>query len=209
MLRRSKLEAELEQLKNMAKEIRRLSPSLIGELKDIVRNPRALGAMIEERSPWLSRRFLGAASNIAEPFLAGMGLRVERLTEESIEVSMPDSWRNQGEGGLLHTGALSTLGEFASRLYWEHHLDLKRSEMNPVRVHLRVLGRPKGDVRAAYRISVGEREKILHALRASGQTGVECEVSIHDAQEKLLAQVEVEWQFARPLALGAGSGARS
>lgn len=179
---------------------------LANQIKGFVRQPRALGAVIEEHSPWLSRRFLGAASNLAEPFVAGMGLGVETLGEESIEVSMPGFWRNQGEGGKIHPGALCTLGEFATRIFWEHHLDLRRSEMTVRRIHLRALSNVEGGVRALYRLSVSEREKLLHALRAEGAVDVECEVAIHDAGGKLAAQVEVEWRFAKPLALGPGSG---
>ncbi|MES2964241.1 MAG: DUF4442 domain-containing protein [Bdellovibrionota bacterium] len=181
-------------------------PGLAEQLKALARNPRSLGAKIEIHSPWLSRHFLGAASNFVEPFLVGMGLKVENLGEEIIEVSLPGHWRNQGEGGIVHNGALSSLGEFASRLYWEHHLDLRGPELFAKHVDLRSLTRARGDLRGVFRWSVASREEIQLRLRAGGEADANVTVSVYDASEKLVAEVDVEWSFTRQLSLGSGQG---
>ena len=168
-----------------------------------------LSDLVEERSPWLSRRVLEAASNITEPFVVGMGLRVETLKEDSITVRMPSGWRNQGVGGALHAGALCTLGEFTWRLYWEHHLDLKRADLDLYCLQLSPIGQSKqnglsrlhGAVRATYHNSVAEREQTLYQLRANGQVEVEGEVGIYDEGGRLIAQVELVWLFRRQLRL--------
>jgi hypothetical protein len=187
-------------------EIRAKLKTSLDYMTEAIRNPRVVSTWLEESSPWLSRRVLGAASNLAEPFVVGMGLDVVQLSEELIEVSLPGSWRNQGEGGAIHAGALSTLGEFTSRLYWEYHLDLRRSDLSFSRLQLRILGSPgntiRGDLRAIYRISVSEREKLLHRLRAEAKAETEAEISVYDSRGKLVALVEVDWTFVKQLSLG-------
>jgi acyl-coenzyme A thioesterase PaaI-like protein len=178
---------------------------VVGEVKSVARHPRSVGSWIEAKSPWLNRQFLSAASNLIEPFLVGMGLKVERLGEEVVEVSMPGFWRNQGEGGVNHTGALISLGEFATRLYWEYHLDVRRNEMQTKRVQMRVLVRPQGDMKAVFRLPVSEREEILHRLRAGGVAEIETQTMIYDTKGRLIAEVEVEWELRRQLSIGAGA----
>ncbi len=179
-------------------------------LRELRQNPRLLGGIVEESSPWLSRQVLGAASNLAEPFVAAMGLSVIELGEESITVSMPGWWRNQGELGVIHVGALCTLTEFTSRIYWEHHLDLRRSEMILSGLQVRPVGGTrqrglnhiKGALKARYHISTAERENVLHRLRAKGIAELDSEISVYDEGKKLVAEVQLEWRFARQLSLG-------
>lgn len=206
MLGRSKFESKIRFVVSQLRQLRRESPVLVEELRNIARNPRVLSALIEERSPWLNRRFLGAASNVAEPFTAGMGLKVVLLSEDCVEVAMPGWWRNQGEGGLVHPGALCVLGEFTSRLFWEHHLDLRHSELRSTRIQTRVLTRIQGDMRAVFRFAVSEREATLHRLRSEGRVEVESSVAVYNGDGRLVAQVEVEWDLARQRMLGAGHG---
>lgn len=172
------------------------------DLKTFARHPRSVGALIESRSSWLNRKFLGAASNIVEPFLVGMGFSVAGLTEDSVEVTMPGFLRNQGEVGTIHNAALAALGEFAARIFWEHHLDLRRQELRASAVRVRILARASGAMRAVFRFPVSEREAVLHALRARGSAETESTVSVYDSDGRLVAEVEVAWEFARQLALG-------
>jgi hypothetical protein len=198
--------SKLEDLRHIAERLREMSPGLVEEIKAVIRHPRLISARIEERSPWLSRRFLGVASNVIEPFLVGMGLRVERLEEELVEVFLPGWWRNQGEAGAIHTGALAALGEFTSRLFWEHHLDLRRSEASVTSLQVRPLMRAKGDLRALVRYEISEREAALHRLRRDKVAVVESQAAIYDSQGRLVAQVETEWRLEKTLALGEGTG---
>lgn len=215
MMDRSKLESRLEQnkhlkqIKQLADQVRRMSPLLLEEVRSVLRRPRVLGAAIEDKSPWLNRRFLGVASNLAEPFMAGMGLKVERLSEDVVEVSMPGWWRNQGENGSIHSGALTTLGEFTSRLFWEHHLDLRHSEANVEWIQLRILSRPTGDMTGVYRLPVSERESVMHRLRADGVAEMISETAIYESGGRLVAEVEVQWKLTRHLAISAGTVSES
>ncbi len=208
---RSKLDARVAQINRLLAQLRKFSPEAMASLKDdlktIARHPRSIGALIEARSPWLNRKFLGAASNIIEPFLVGMGLSVASLNEDSVEVTMPGFVRNQGEAGAIHNAALSALGEFAARLFWEHHLDLRRSELIARSIALRVLARAAGPMRAVFRFQVSEREAVLHRLRSDGSAHAESTVSIYDSGGRLVAEVEIGWDFSKQLSLSEGGPA--
>lgn len=189
-------------LQNSVEQAVQYSPALIEELKLIVRHPRTLGFFLESKSQWAMRRMLGAASNWAEPFTIGMGFRVVKLGEDIIEVRMPGYWRNQGEFGQIHSGALASIGEFAARLFWEYHLDLKNSEAESIRVQVRVLNRPFGELSAVFRLPVADRETMLLRLRSEGRTEVETQISIYDLNGRLVAECEVDWKLVRNLRIG-------
>ena len=194
-----------------------LQDALQETLQDFRQNPRLIGGLVEETSPWLSRQVLGAASNFAEPFLAAMGLSIVELGEESITVSMPGWLRNQGELGTVHFGALCTLAEFSSRIYWEHHLDLRRSEMILSGMQVRPVGGTnqlglnhlKGTLKARYHIAIAERENVLHHLRASGVTELESNIAVYDEGQKLVCEVQLEWRFKRQLSLAPRADAKT
>ena len=198
-----------EGFKTLAERVIARAPEVVEELRLIARHPRALGVWLEEHSPWLSRRLMGAASNLAEPFMVGMGLRVEKLGEDAVEIAMPGGWRNQGEGGIVHSAALSALGESTARMFWEHHLDLRNAEAESRRVQVRILVRPEGEVKGVFRLPEADREAILHRLRAEGTAAAETQTLIYDRDGRLVAEVDVEWRLRRQLTLGSGPTRRS
>jgi hypothetical protein len=57
-------------------------------------------------------------------------------------------------------------------------------------------------MRAVFRFPVSEREAVLHALRARGNAETESTISVYDNDGRLVAEVEVAWDFTRQLALG-------
>ena len=171
----SRIDEILEKLPGLAEKLRQ-------ELSAIAAHPRSLAARLETQSPWLSRQFLGAASNFVEPFLVAMGLSIASFDEDLVAVILPGHWRNQGEGG-------------------EHHLGLRGPELRARVVTLRLLSRATGDLRGVFRWTVAQREEIQLRLRAAGQAEASALVSIYDASERLVAEVDIEWLLSRQLAL--------
>ncbi|MCM2280483.1 MAG: DUF4442 domain-containing protein [Bdellovibrionaceae bacterium] len=177
---------------------------LLPGLRHSLRHPRRVGAWLEEHHPWLSRRVLSAASNLADPYVAGMGLSVQRLDENGVEVFMPHRWRNQGEGGVVHVGALVTLAEFVSRVYWERNLNLMRHEIQAVQVTSKFHITTELDTRGVMNFSEGEREAVLFRFRSEGEAIVPSQVKVFESTGRLVAEIVVEWRLKGSLALGAG-----
>jgi hypothetical protein len=162
---------------------------------DGIKSLNFLISKIEERSPWLSRSLLGVASNMTEPFLLAMGLSVERVEEDLVEVWLPDWWRNRGEEGVVHNGAIASLGEFAVRKYWDHHLTSFHSRAEAVNLQFRRLGVVKGALRGTFYLATSERESFFQKLRANQSATINCETNIYDKDGRLVAQVEMQWQM--------------
>lgn len=192
-------------LREIADQLKELLP----HWRTYVENPRRLGTWLEEHQPWLSRQFLSAASNLSDPYLAGMGLHVEDLGETRAEVRLPMRWKNQGEGGTVHVGAMTTAAEFVSRLYWERLLNLQRHQLRATQITARFLGEVSTDCKAIFSVSEAERESILFKLRSEGTATAPCPVNIFDEAGKLVAEVQVEWNFSQPKSLGSGQGSET
>jgi acyl-coenzyme A thioesterase PaaI-like protein len=176
--------------------------------KTYVENPRLVSGWLEQHSPRLSRALLSAASNFSDPHLVGMGLQVRKLTDETVEVSLPRRWKNQAGAGKVHIGALATLAEMASRVFWERHLDPLLNNLRVSEINARFLRETERDTRAVLRLSEAERETILFRLRSENDISIENEISIYDEREQLIAEVVVHWQFTRAAALPPGRSPR-
>lgn len=189
------------------KELRAKIQDLLPQLRPYVQNPRMLSHWLEEHNSWVSRQLLNAASTLVDPHLAGMGLHVLSLDDSEVEVALPQRWKNRGEGGTVHVGALLTLAEFASRVFWERHLNLQRHDMQVQQVAARFMRETDQRTRAIMKVTENEREALLFRLRAEGTSSVPSQVMIFDQKNRLVAEVTVEWRLTRPMALGAGTDA--
>lgn len=204
-MRLSRPKDPVSNLREFADQLKELLP----EWRTYVENPRRLGTWLEEHQPWLSRQLLSAASNLSDPYLAGMGLHVAELNETRAEVTLPFRWKNQGESGSVHVGAMTTAAEFVSRLYWERLLNLQRHQLHAVQINARFLAEANTDCKAVFTVTENEREAILFKLRSEGTATAPCPVNVFDQAGKLVAEVHVEWKFSQPKALGSGSASGS
>jgi acyl-coenzyme A thioesterase PaaI-like protein len=190
----------LSNIKEFADQLKEILP----ELKSYVENPKRLGTWLEEHNPWLSRQLLGAVSNLSDPYLAGMGLTVDLLTETRAEVTLPDRWKNKAEGGVAHVGALTTAAEFASRIYWERLLNLQRNSMRVTNLSAKFFVDARSTTKAVFDIPENEREALMFKLRSEGEVKPSCAVKIYDHDGRLVAEVTVDWHFHQAKALGSG-----
>jgi hypothetical protein len=167
---------------------------------------QALGNLLEETSPALSRAFLGAASSLAAPFTAGMGMRVDRLDDTGRSATLPDWWRNRDETGRPHPAAVAALVELASRSYWARHLDPASATAQMKRLECRWSKPGRGALRADLSRTDEEREEILLQLRAEGQAVATCALQIYDRAGHLVGEAEADWELrSRILLTGAAN----
>ena len=202
----SKIEEGILALVRLAGRVRAQAPQLLAEVRGYAQHPRALSALVEDHSPWLSRHIMGLAANLTEPFTAGMGISVNRFTGELIEVGMPSSWRNRGASGRVHSGALSVLGEATVKMYWDFHLDFKTVTFFERRVVVNILLRSETDLRAVFRFSEVDREALLYRLRVDKRVLLETQTQIFDALDRLVAEVDIEWDLRQRPELSGSTG---
>lgn len=197
---------KLLELKQLAQALAgHVSGGLQSQIHDLMNNPQKISALIEEKSPRLSRELLSVASNITDPFVVGMGLQISKLEEDLVEVTLPQRWKNLSESGDFHTGALCTLAEFTSKVYWDRHLSSQAAWRRVKRLDAQILQSPRGNLISRYSLSSAEREAFLFKLRTEQEPVIDALVKIYDSQEKLIAEVMIDWQFSAQLALGSSS----
>lgn len=167
-------------------------------------NPRALSPYIDRLPPSLKNRFLDLASLINDPFVATMGLKVLSWEDLKVEIHLPDSFQNRDASQKLHIGAISTLAELTSRLFWERHLDPKLATMQSVSVHVDILNKEFGSLRSLFTCGLAEIEEKLFELRSKGTLSCESEVQIFDEQ-KLIAKATLGWSFYQKKSIASSS----
>ena len=167
-------------------------------------NPRALSPHIEHLPEAIKRRFLDLASLVNDPFVATMGLRVLAWEDLKVEIYLPNSFQNLDSAKRLHIGAISTLAELTSRLFWERHLDPKLSNMQVVSVNVEILNKNFAALRSLFVSGLGQIEELLFELRSRGELSTESEVQIFDDQ-KLVAKARIGWLFKQKIAISQNS----
>ncbi len=167
-------------------------------------NPRALSPYIDHLPASLKNRFLDLASLINDPFVATMGLKVLSWEDLKVEIRLPDSFQNLDSAKRLHIGAISTLAELTSRLFWERHLDPKLANMQAVSVHVEILNKDFNSLRSLFTCSLVQIEEMLFELRSKGELSTESEVQIFD-QEKLIAKARIGWLLQQKIAISQNS----
>lgn len=183
--------------------LQRLRTLVTSEFASALRHPRSIGAWVEPHSAWLAKRIVGAASNILDPFTAGVGFRVVALEEERAVLEMPFTWRTRGEGAVVHHGALLSLAELTAKIFWQHHLDLRAAEVVTTQINVTMIRPADSDLRAVFYLPENEREEVLRQLRITGEVETKSNITVYDDHERLVAEVVVDWRFARRPALQA------
>jgi acyl-coenzyme A thioesterase PaaI-like protein len=177
--------------------------------QQILQNPRRLSTLLEEKSPWLGeqvrKELLSAASNFSDPFLVGMGLQIEKMNEDGLEVRLPQRWKNSAGGGFVHIGALCAAAEFTSRVYWERHLNPAGCESRVVNLQCHFLRAAQNSIKIIYHIGDAEREALLFRVRNEESVSFESLVVIYDDEEQLICEATIDWNFRRKNILGSGS----
>lgn len=147
-----------------------------------------------QRSPfrlWVLNRAL----SFAIPFNRPHGLRVVRVSESDIEISMPYKRSNLNHIKGLHACGLATLSEYTAGLLLAYRLDPKK-----YRTVLRTINMQyhyQGKMNAIAKYSISEewlREKVLDPLKKEDVVYVLCEVKTYDAKGNHLCTGTTEWQ---------------
>ena len=162
-----------------------------------------IGHLIEAKSPALSRAFFSAASSLATPFTAGMGIAIIRLDDHGCSAILPDWWRNRDDDGLIHASALHALALLTARTYWSRHVDGAAMELRLVAADMRLQAEPRGALRAEFALAESDRERALFSARSEGRAKISCSARVYLSAGALAAEIETEWEItARPLLAG-------
>lgn len=169
--------------------------------KGVKLNSADLAALLEELSPTASNAAMSYAIDLLRPFSAGMGLRVAKLSDQQIELVLPNRTRNKNAAGFLHEAALVAASTEAARMLWERHAPMGKLDIQMQKVQLHVLKQTSEQVRVRTEMTESVREVNLANLRQVQMSQLEMSVQIFDENEQAIADVQmfVELKFTPSL----------
>lgn len=156
---------------------------------------------IEQWSPLLAKKIWSLTPFITAPFILALGLKIENLTDNTVEIRIPFAPQNKNEEGNLHPAALITASQFASQVLWRRHVTNKLETMTLIGLNsdFHKVGRTRAFIRAA--LDETEREEILRKMKSGESPSHEMVVVIVDDKNQSLGQINCTWEFKqlRPL----------
>lgn len=182
---------ELEQ--GLRRQFESAQSQLKRELEDrgIRLSAADFAALIEEVAPRSSRQALSYALDLLRPFSAGMGFRISKLSDEKIELVIPNRPRNRNEAGDLHEGALITGGLEAAKLMWSRHAPVGHFEILIKTLQFQNLRSSKQDLRCRLELSETSREAALSQLRSRREADCELQVSFFEEGDQAVADLQL------------------
>lgn len=165
------------------------------EQRGIRLNPVDLAAMLEEVSPRTSRAALSVALDLVRPFSAGMGFRISRMSNEQIEMVIPDRTRNQNENGMIHEAASMAAAIEAVKLLWLRHAPIGEVEMKIKSTSMEIFKDAKGELRVRLEIPEAARELILATVRQEKKATQDLHVQLLDTGDAAVAAIEVKLEL--------------
>lgn len=150
-----------------------------------------LAAAMEELSPVGSRTALSYALDLLKPFVAGMGLRVSRLSDTQVEMVVPNRVRNMSEGEQLHEGAFIAAGVEAARLLWTRHAPLGHFDLQTQNLSLQLFRPAEREIRVRLELPESVREAALSKLRQEREADSDLQLRFVDEAEQTLAEMQL------------------
>ncbi|HPI39531.1 MAG TPA: DUF4442 domain-containing protein [Pseudobdellovibrionaceae bacterium] len=157
--------------------------------------PQDLTSLIEEISPELSQKLLSGVFNVMRPFSKGMGLRISQLTNDHIEMVLPQSIHNEDENKNIHSGAVLTAAVECVKILWERHAPMEGFKIHVKKMDLENLAVSLGNLRVKYQLLESERETVLSQLRLERKSKVHGLVQIYNEQDQRVFDVNLELEF--------------
>lgn len=131
------------------------------------------------------------------PFVRLLGIQIDEIGAGTSRVSMPVDPKLNNHLGTQHAGALFTLAETASGAAMAGGFADLILGLRPVAKESRIqyLKLVKGATRANGRVP-GDIAALKQALQAEGKLAFPVEVDVFDAEDTLVAQVQVDWHLS-------------
>lgn len=156
-----------------------------------------LAALIEQLSPNGSKKILSYALDIMRPYVAGLGLRIVRLSDTQVEIVIPARTRNLLEDQQVSEAVLIAAGTEAVRHIWARHAPVGHLKIDIQEMNFKKLHEIKGPCRVRMELSEAVREKALAQLRSRRHSENESLLSIFDEKDQKIAElavkVELKW----------------
>ncbi len=138
------------------------------------------------------------------PYTLPMGMVVERAASGEVEMTLPDATGNQNMVGIVHAGALYTLGETVAGL--AAGLDtLDKAFPLARRAEIRYLRPARGAIRGSATVAPSDSERVLREIDSAGRSELSVVVTLADADGQAVAEMDVDYAFRATVRSASGS----
>ena len=165
--------------------------------KGVQFSPTDFAALIENISPSSSNNVLSFALEFIRPFTLGMGLKIARLSDTQVEVTIPFRTKNLTENNEIDESVCTTAAIEGVRNLWRRHAPLGHLELRVLEMRFKKHRLLNGPCRARMELSEAAREKVLTQLRRQRVTECENNIALFDEKDQKVAEItarlELRW----------------
>ncbi len=129
------------------------------------------------------------------PYNAPHRFKVEKVNEESLEVSIPFIKKNKNHINGIHACALATLCEYISGLSLARALPPENYRLILQTIHVDYLYQGKTKLLARFGIDEQKLNEIKSALKENDAVVKEYSVSVYDTAENHICTGKITWQI--------------
>ncbi len=160
-------------------------------------SPADLAALIENVSPAASQGVLSYALDFIRPLALGMGLKIARLSDTQVEVSIPFRLKNQTENHEMDESVCTVAAIEAARNLWRRHAPMGNLEIRVLEMRFKKHRLIQESCRARMELSEALREKVLAQLRRQRVSECENNIALFDDKDQKVAEIsarlELKW----------------
>jgi uncharacterized protein (TIGR00369 family) len=131
------------------------------------------------------------------PYTRELGLRLDRIADGEVQMTLPDAEKNRNLAGTVHAGLLYTFGETLAGVAAGLET-LGQAFPFARRAEIRYLRPARGAVHGTARVAPAEIERVLGELAREGRSELSVRARLAGDDGKTVAEVDVDYAF-RPL----------
>ena len=158
-------------------------------------SPADLAALIENVSPKASQGILSYALDFIRPLAVGMGLKIARLSDTQVEVSIPFRPKNLTENGEIDESVCTTAAIEGARSLWRRHAPMGTLHLSVLEMRFKKHRELQGSCRARMELSESSREKVLAQLRRHRVSECENNIALFDDKDQKVAEISVRLEL--------------
>jgi acyl-coenzyme A thioesterase PaaI-like protein len=129
------------------------------------------------------------------PFNKPHGIRIAKITEDSLTTIIPKRKVNHNHIKGIHACGMATCAEFCTGLVLLYKLGMKNYRLIMESLEIKFHYQAKTDITAYYEFTDEMVKEIKATLEKDGVTYKKCEVKLHDTEGNLVATCYTNWQI--------------
>jgi len=144
---------------------------------------------IDAKSP---KSVLNFALDALKPYLKALGLRISRLSEEKIEVILPEKYHTTGTDEQPDEGAICSAASFAFRQLWRRNAPKGKFSISIQKLNFEKIRNMKGDLSFRFELPKLSREAIFADLADKEQSDSEFVIHIYNGDEQIVGEIHIQ-----------------